>query len=145
MTTILRLGMWVFLLGLLALLALMVLGALPMSRHAADGHVDQYNAGNIIPLFQDGGCKPKSFYICAGEQVGFALCGIKPHQDIYGGIVIGWKTGTANVVTGYASRMDFWQKSVTRRDCIRVPYAVFGLALLVLPLMHKIRKAFSNK
>ena len=119
-------------------LILLGMSALPLTRHAAEGHTGEYNVEAIVALFANGGCKPRSAYICAGEQIGIALCGIKPDEDIYGGLVVGWRTGTPQVVTGYASRLDYWERNLARRGCVRVPYWLFWALCALAPLALKV-------
>lgn len=129
-----------FLMLLLAFVGVALLGlsTLPKTGHAAanEGHETQaYNTSKLLPIFDNGGCKPKSAYICTGEQVGIALCGIKP--GLTGGIVVGWRGGVSQVITGFASDQKYWDRNIARRGCVQIPYWLFGVALVAMPIISR--------
>jgi hypothetical protein len=111
--------------GLLAWLLLaavvgvgILLGA-PLTRHAADSHLAQWNATSISQVMRAGTCKPIQVWVCAPAKQIKALCQMKPGVDLWLGLVVG-TADPANlaVITGYAARWSYWAGTLTRDGCL---------------------------
>lgn len=107
-------------LWILLLLGLALAVALPLTKHARTGHAGQYNAVTISQRYIENRCKPLMVFSCPAQRQFKVICGIKPEQDIYGGLIIGVAGGTKKVLTGFATRKSYWMASLVRDGCFPV-------------------------
>jgi hypothetical protein len=92
---------------------------LPLTQHAANSHIGEYNAVTISALMKSGACKPIQVWLCDKVKQWKAVCPLFPGIDLWAGLIV----GTADpenpvVVTGYAARWAYWQGSFVRDSCV---------------------------
>jgi hypothetical protein len=85
------------------------LPSIPLTKHAQNGHVGQYNAVSLIEKFalrRD--CRPILVYFCPSKKQVEVMCILKPEKDLMGGVIIGYE-GTTEVITGFAQKASGWK------------------------------------
>jgi hypothetical protein len=99
-----------------------LLGALlgaPLTLHAANGLAAQYNAVSISEAMKAGTCKPILTYICPVVKQIKIVCQLVPGIDLWAGLIIGTAIPEQPVVvTGFAARWSYWQRSFMQDGCV---------------------------
>lgn len=106
----------------LAVTALVTVGVLlnsPLTAHAANSHIGQYNSNTISELMNQGICKPVLIYTCPRVSQIKILCQVKPGMDLWAGLIIGTRDPEKTVIiTGFAARWQYWEASLFQDQCL---------------------------
>jgi hypothetical protein len=109
----------VVLLLLLAAVAVGVLLGAPLTLHAQNSHIAQWNATTIKQAMEQGICKPILKFVCPPVQQIKVVCQLFPGIDLWGGLIIGTAEPSNPVImTGYAARWSYWQNTFVRDSCV---------------------------
>jgi hypothetical protein len=110
--------LFILVLAVIALVAVGVLLNSPLTVHAANSHIGQYNSNTISELMKQGICKPVLIYNCPRVNQIKILCQVKPGVDLWAGLILGTRDVEHTViVTGFAARFSYWEESIFQDGC----------------------------